>query len=258
MSLYGIKDSSNITLISNKTQKQVLYSKSANKTDISFSSSPVYALKKGVKSISWDTQREGQCVMSMQVFDLQWIALLMGSEFKPVTAEDKIASRKMVTVANATGTFTGNIVSGSLTVFKLENDNVTHTTEYTVTTEPTVAANKYKISSATVGDVTTNTITFATGESGNFVCYFLEVAKNTSKKFKVEVDKYPSGYSLFLDTTIKADGSGVEEMVQIKMGNVKPQSNMNLTFDAENVATLDVTFDILSTSDNTMLEFTTL
>ena len=258
MSLYGIKDSSNITLISNKTNKQVLYSQAANKTDINFSSSPVYALKKGVKSISWDTQREGTCTMSMQVFDLQWIALLMGSEFLPATSADRIASRKVVTVSNATGTFTGNIVTGSLTVFKLENDNVTHAGEYTVTTEPTVAANKYKISSTPSGDETTNTITFATGESGKFVCYFLEAASASNKKFKVEVDKYPGGYTMFLDTTIKADGTGVEEMVQIKMGNVKPQSNMNLTFDAENVATLDITFDILGTSDNTMLEFTTL
>jgi|GEM_PF-1313002 len=258
MSLYGIKDSSNITLISNKTNKQVLYSQAANKTDISFSSSPVYALKKGVKSISWDTQREGTCVMSMQVFDLQWIALLMGSEFAPATSADRIATRKVVTVANATGTFTGNIVTGSLTVFKLDSDKVTNTSEYNITTESTIGANKYKITSSTSGDVTTNTITFATGESGDFVCYFLEAASASNRKFKVEVDKYPEGYTLYLDTTIKADGTGVEEMVQIKMGNVKPQSNMNLTFDAENVATLDITFDILSTSDNTMLEFTTL
>lgn len=258
MSLFGIKDSSNITLINNATAKQVLYSNYANKFEVTFSSSPVYALKKGVKSISWDGQREGQIKTSMQVFDLNWIALLMGSEFRSATTSDKIASRKVVEVSNATGTFTGNIIAGSLTVFKLDTDKVTHTSEYAVTTESTASAGKYKIASTTVGDVTTNTLTFATGESGNFVVYYLEAAKTTNKKFTVKIDEYPSGYSLYGDTECKADGTGVVQMLQLYFPNIKPQSNMTLSFDSENAATLDITFDILNGTDDSMMDFTTL
>lgn len=258
MSLFGIKDSSNITLINNTTNKQVLYANYANKFDVNFTSSPIYALKKGVKSISWDGQREGQISASMQIFDLNWIALLMGSELKAATTSDRIAVRKVVEVANATGTFTGSIVSGSLTVFKLDSDKITHASEYTVTTEQTIGAGKYKISSSTDDSVTTNTLTFATGESGNFVIYFLEAASTTNKKFTVKIDEYPAGYSMYADTECKADGTGTPQMLQLYFPNVKPQSNMTLTFDSENAATLDITFDILNGTDDTMMDFTTL
>ena len=258
MSLFGIKDSARITMINNSTKKQSLYANYANKFDINFSSSPVYALKKGVKSISWDGQREGTITASMQVFDLNWIALLMGSELKSATSSDRIASRKVLEVSNATGTFTGNIVTGSLTVFKLEDDKVTHASEYAITTESTVIASKYKIASTTVEDVTTNTLTFASGETGNFVVYYLEAANTTNKKFSVKIDEYPGGYSLYADTECKADGTGVVQMLQLYFPNVKPQSNMSLSFDSENAATLDITFDILNGTDDTMMDFTTL
>ena len=258
MSLFGIKDSANITMINNATQKQVLYANYANKFDVNFSSTPSYALKKGVKSISWDGQREGTITTSMQVFDLNWIALLMGSELKSATSSDRIASRKVIAVSNAAGTFTGNIVTGSLTVFKLEDDKVTHASEYGVTTETTVAGSKYKIASTTVETVTTNTLTFASGESGNFVVYYLEAATTTNKKFTVKIDEYPTGYSLYADTECKADGTGVPQMLQLYFPNVKPQSNMTLSFDSENAANLDITFDILNGVDDNMMDFTTL
>ena len=254
MSLFGIKDSANITMINNKTNKQVLFANYANKFDVNFSSSPVYALKKGVKSISWDGQREGTITASMQVFDLNWIALLMGSELKAATTSDRIASRKVVEVANATGTFTGNVVAGSLTVFKLEDDKVTHASEYTVTSSSTIEAGKYKIASSDG----TNTLTFASGETGNFVVYFLEAATTTNKKFTVKIDEYPEGYSLYADTECKADGTGVKQMLQFYFPNVKPQSNLSLSFDSENAATLDITFDILNGTDDSMMDFTTL
>lgn len=259
MALWGIKDSGNITLINNTTNKQVLYANYANKFDVNYSSSPVYALKKGVKAMSWDGQREGTIQASMQIFDLQWIALLMGSELKAATSSDRIASRKVVTVANATATFTGTVVAGSMTVFKLDSDNVSHVSEYTVTTEATVAAGKYKIASTTADGTTANTLTFATGETGNFVVYFLEAADTaTNKKFTVEIDKYPACYSMYVDTNCKIDGTGTEQMVQLHFGNVKPQSNISLSFDSENAATLDITFDILSDVNNEMMTFTTL
>lgn len=259
MSLFGIKDSGNITLVNNTTKKQVLYANYANKFDVSFSSSPVYALKKGVKSISWDGQREGQIQASMQVFDLQWIALLMGSEFNTASAGDRIANRKKVTVTDAEGTFAGNIVPGSLTVFKLDSDGVTHIAEYTAATEASVGEKQYKVESSGTGDAATNTISFASGEAGDFVVYFLEAADTASSKtFSVKIGEYPASYSMYVDTECKADGTGVQQMLQLYFPNVKPQSNISLSFDSENCATLDITFDILNGTDDTMMTFTAL
>lgn len=254
--LFGIKDSSNVTVQSNATKKQVLYANYANKTDISFSASPIYALKKGVKSISWDSQREGTLAMSMQVFDLKWIALLMGTEFKAGTSADRISERKVLEIANATASFTGEFVAGSMNVFALDEDGITQTTEFE-STSSTPAAGQYKVVTTGTGATATSTLTFASGTTGKVVVYVLKAAAATNKKFVVEVDKYPSGYTLFMDTTIKGN-DGVEEMVQIMLPNVKPQSNMTLTFDAENVCTLDITWDILADTNNEMLHFTTL
>lgn len=254
--LYGIKDSSNVTVISNATKKQVLYSNYANKTDISFTASPIYALKKGVKSISWDSQREGTLGMSLQVFELKWISLLFGTEFKTGTSSDRISDRKVIEISNATATFEGAFVAGSMNVFTLDSDGISHGKEYE-STSSTPTANQYKVVSTTAGDITTNTLTFAAGTTGKVVIYMLRAAANDNKKFVVEVDKYPSGYTLYMDTTIKGN-DGVEEMVQIMLPNVKPQSNVNLTFDSENVCTIDITWDILADTNNEMMHFTTL
>lgn len=254
--LYGIKDSSNITLISNATGKQVLYADYANKTDISFSANTVYALKKGVKSISWDSQREGTMSMSMQVFDLKWIALLFGSDLANATNADRIAERKILEISNAQATFTGEYVSGSMNVFALDNDGVTLGTEFEATSD-TPTSGKYKVTSVGSGAETVNTLTFASGTTGKVVIFLLKAASASNKKFVVTADKYPTGYSIYLDTTIKGN-DGVETMVQLSAKNVRPQSNVNLTFDSENVCTLDITWDILADTNNQMLEFTTL
>lgn len=253
--LYGIKDSSNVTVISNATKKQVLYADYANKTDITFSATTVYAMKKGVKFISWDGQREGTCAMSMQIFDLYWLALLCGTALADGTATDSIADRKVLTISNDSASFNGTYTSGSLNVFAID-DKGAQGDEFTATSD-TPATGEYKITTTGTGATAVNTLTFASGTTGKVVVYMLKAASATNKKFTIQSDKYPAGYSLYMDTTIK-DNDGIEKMVQLYLPNVKPQSNFTLTFDSENVCTLDITWDILAASDNKMLDFTTL
>ncbi len=129
MSLYGIKDAANLTIRSNKTDKVVLYTDYCNDTSIDFTAEQVYAMKKGVKAIGWDKNREGTFRTSMQVFDLAWVAMLMGSEMTTGAAE--INKREVLTVASAAATLTDTPKAASLSIFKLDTDGITQLTEQT-------------------------------------------------------------------------------------------------------------------------------
>jgi hypothetical protein len=249
MSLYGIKDASDLTIISNKTNKQVLFANYCNKTDINFTSSDVYALKKGVKAIGWSANREGTMSVEMQIFDLQWIALLMGSELSTGIVE--LNKHEVLTVTSASATLTETPKSGSLTVFILDDDGITHSTEQTAGT-PATTPNTYSISGKTL---TFNSTTFATDKK--VVCYYLLDSASTNKSFTVSADKFPSGYTVIADTTIKTS-ENVEEQIQFKLPNVKPRSNMTLSMNSDTPTTLAIEWDIFADNDNNMFIFKTL
>lgn len=246
MSLYGIKDSSNLTVISNNTNKVVLFADYCNKTDINFTSETVYAMKKGVKAIGWDKNREGTMSTEMQVFDLQWIALLMGSEL--TTGIVELNKREVLTVTSGGATLTETPKSGSLTIFKLDSDGISQLTEQTLGT-PASTVNTYSISGKTL---TFNATTFAT--DAKIVCYYLLDSAATAKSFVVDASSFPSGYTIIGDTTIK-DGSGVERVVQFRMNNVKPKSSMTLSMNSDDVTTISIEWDIFADNENDMFTF---
>jgi len=247
--LYGIKDSSNLTIISNTTNKVVLFADYCNKTDINFTSDTVYAMKKGVKAIGWDSNREGTLSTEMQVFDLQWIALLMGSELKNGVVE--LNKREVLNVKNQSATLTETPKATSLTVFKLDTDGITQLTEQ-IAGSPASTKNTYSINGKVL---TFNVDTFAT--DGKVVCYYLLDSADTAKSFTVEADKFPSAYTIVADTTIKT-GEGVEKVVQFRMNNVKPKSNMTLSMNSDDVTTISIEWDIFADNDNNMLTFKAL
>lgn len=246
MSLYGIKDAANLTVKSNTTNKVVLYADYCNKTDINFTSDPVYAMKKGVKAIGWDTARDGTMTTEMQVFDLAWVAMLMGSEM--TTGAIELNKREVLTVSSATATLTDTPKAGSLSVFKLDSDGITQLTEQTAGT-PASQQNTYSISTKTL---TFNATTFAT--DGKVVCYYLLDSAATARSFVVKSNTFPSGYSVVGNTTIRSD-SNVDKVIEFRMGNIKPRSNMSLTFSSDDVTTLSIEWDIFADSDNEMFTF---
>lgn len=244
--MFGIKDSANLTVISNATSKVVLYADYCNKTDISFTANTVYAMKKGVKAIGWDNQREGSLTTEFQVFDLKWLGLLMGSEF--TTGVTPLNKREVVSVASASATLAAAPKSGSLTIFKLDTDGITQLVEQTVGT-PATTPNTYSISGTTV---TLNATTWAT--DGKIVAYYLVDSAATASVFKVTATDFPSGYTIIGDTKIKSD-LNVEKMVQFRMNNVKPKSNMTLSMNSDDVTTLTIEWDIFADTSNDMFTF---
>lgn len=249
MSLYGIKDSSDVTIISNKTKKPILFADYCNKTDIAFSSDTVYAKKKGVNAIGWDGNRTGTLSMEMQVFDLQWIALLMGSELKVGVVE--LDKREILEVEDASVTLSETPKSNSLSVFKLAEDGITHLDEQILGT-PATEENTYSI----VGKV----ITLSAGvfaDGSKVVCYYLLDSASTAKSFTVSADNFPTSYSMRGVTQIRT-GEGVDEIVEFSMNNIKPKSNMTLSLNSEDVTTLAIEWDILVDNDNDMFTFKVL
>lgn len=247
--MYGIKDSANLTVISNTTNKVSIFADYCNKTDIAFTANTVYAMKKGVKAIGWDSQREGTFSTEFQVFDLKWLGLLMGSEF--TTGITPLNKREVVAVTSASATLPSVPKAGSLTIFKLDTDGITQLTEQTVGL-PATTPNTYSISSATV---TLNATTWAT--DGKIVAYYLVDSEATATSFKVTATDFPTGYTIIGDTKIKSD-SNVEKMVQFRMNNVKPKSNMTISMNSDDVTTLSIEWDVFADTNGDMFTFKTL
>lgn len=247
MSLYGIHDSSNLVLVSNKTKKQVLFSNYCNKTNIKFTSSDDYAMKKGVKAIGWSKNREGTYDVEMQVFDLKWISILMGSEFK--TGVISINKRAVLPVTSGSATLPETPKTGSLAVFKTSDaTGMEQLDEQKV--GATTATNNYSISGNTLTFNTTTTF----ADDGYIVVYYLVDSDDTAQTFTIKADEFPTGYTCWADTTIKGEDN-VEKQVQYQMCNIKPQSNMEISFDSDAVTTLTCTFDIFADANNDMFTF---
>lgn len=241
MSLYGIKDSANLTLFSKKTGKPVLYSDYCNQTSLNMTADAVYAMKKTARAISWDTEKEGTLTMEMQVFDLRWIALLMGSLEdldKPASALDW-CKREIITAGEGGAcTLGATPKTDSLTVYELGKDSISLGAE--------VGSDGYTLSGTS--------LTISGAEKDAKYCVFYLTTVENSKKFTVSGDKYPQGYRAVFDTMIR-DTDQQDHFVQFDFTNLKPKAQMELTMSAEDVCTLSVEWDVLVDNNNDFFTF---
>ncbi len=243
MALLGLKDASNIHLYSNTSTKPCLYADYMTTTDINFTQESDYALIKGVKTIRWDKAREGSLTTSMQVFELKWLSLLFGTEF--ASSSVPIAKREKLLVSSQTCTLAATPKAGSLVIFKLDVDGHTHSTEQTAGT-PSTTTDKFSLATATL---TFNATTFPDNTTYITAYYLVD---STVDNFTIDTTTYPSGYKMYMDSALR-NTSQVDEMIQIVLYNVKPQSNMKLTMSADGVATIETTWDIMGDSNGDMM-----
>lgn len=247
MSLYGIKDSANVTLFSKAPatlDKPVLFADYCNQTSLNMSADTVYAMKKTAKAISWDTNREGSLTMEMQVYELRWISLLFGSA-DGVAATDW-AVREIVNLESGAGTLSDTPAAGSLIVYPYDSANPYGSgTELTVAEGETPADGEYAIDGAniTVG-----------GEADKVVVYFTKASVANGKQITVESEKWPESYRVVMDTMIR-DTDGQDRYVQFEFYNLKPKSQLELTLSAEDVCTLSVEWDVLVNDENKYFTF---
>ena len=243
MSIYGIKDSANFTIkYKSGTNKGKIfaYADYATTTTNEWSSDQVYARSKDVNAIRWDYNKNSTLAVDMEIFDLRWIAMLAGTDI--VKGSKDILKREVLTLdSSKKASISGTPVTGSLSVFKLEDDGLTNGDELAVTSGYTIS---------------TKEITVTNGAEGDRIVVFYMESVADAKSFTIEANKFPENFEIFADTMIrKTDGE--DEFVQIHYFNVKPQSAFTITMDASAITTLSVTFDVLKdTASQDMAEYT--
>ena len=75
-----------------------------------------------------------------------------------------------------------------------------------------------------------------------------------AQTFTVDNVSFPGGYEIYGDTALR-NTDQVDEFVQFELMNVKPQSNVTLTMDVDNVCSLEVTWDILADKSGDMMRW---
>lgn len=243
MAIYGIKDSANFTIkykAGTNKGKIFTYADYATTTTNEWTSEQVYARSKDVNAIRWDYNRQSTLAVDMEIFDLRWIAMLAGTNLS--TEAKEVLKREVLTLDESKkASLSGTPVTGSLSVFKLEDDGLTNGDELIATDGYTITEKEITVNSGNKGD--------------SIVAFYMENVA-TAKSFTIEAEKYPENFEIYADTMIrKTDGE--DEFVQIHYFNVKPQSAFTITMDASAITTLSVTFDVLKdTASQDMAEYT--
>lgn len=246
--LYALKDCANLRIdnAAGKTQMFVNYAKTSS---LEFTSDSVFAMNKNVKAVRFDSNREGTFTTTMEVFPMDIIPLLFGTNFNNETVP--FAKREVLNVKSGTATLTGTPKVGTLQVFKVEaDDKLTHIKEQTVGT-PATTQDTYSIASKTL---TFNATTFP-DDNGWIACYYF--VDTPAKTFTIDNVSFPGGYVIYGDTNLRGTDQ-VDEFVQFKLHNVKPQSNASLTMDVDNIATLEIVWDVMGDAEGNMLTWSTV
>ena len=246
--LYALKDCANLRVDSASDNKTKLFVNYARTTSLSFTSDQVFAYNKNVKAVRFDGNREGTFTTTLQVFPMDIIPLLFGTEFTNESVP--WAKREVLKVTGGAATLEGTPKTGSLQVFKvMEDDKLTHIAEQTVGAVST--ANKYSISDKTLTFNTSETFS----EDGWVACYYF--VDTPAKTFTVDNVSFPGGYIIYGDTALKGTDQA-DNFVQFKLHNVKPQSTAELTMDVENVCELSITWDVMGDSEGNMMTWSTI
>ena len=248
---YAISDSANLRIREKSTGNIVLYTPYANNTSAEFTSEQVYANAKGARAVRFDHNKQGQLMCEFEVFDLKWIAILLGGSWS--TGVVSVAQRDVLTASGTnTITLTGTPKSGSLAIFKLKADNLEHDVEQVLTTA-TLAANKYTITGSVV-----SLFADSAPAGTKFVAYYLKDSASTAETISIKTDEYPVSYEVIGDTMMARKHDGVTEFIQFKCPNSKPLGNLTLTMQKGGVTNLSATFDLFGDENNDMMVLTKL
>lgn len=244
--LYGLKDCANMTVKSKKDGKIKLYVDYAKTSTIEFTSDSVYANRKNVKAVRWDKNREGTFTTTMEIFNMDVIAMLFGADI--IAGKVPFMKREVCQVkgGKATLTTSDTIKTGTLAIYKLDTSDMKSNLDEQKVGTPATSENTYSIDGKTI---TLNTTTF-TDNDGYVACYYM--VETDAKSFTVDDVSFPGGYEIYGDTNLRNTEQN-DEFVQFHLTNVKPQSNVTLTMDVDNVCSLEITWDILSDKNGDMM-----
>ena len=245
--LYALKDAANLR-IDNSAGKTELFVNYAKTSSLEFTSDSVFAMNKNVKAVRFDSNREGTFTTTMEVFPMDIIPLLFGTKFDSKTVP--FAKKEVLKVTSGSATLVGDPKVGTLQVFKIkEDDMLTHVAEQTVGSVS--SENKYSIADKTLTFNTTTTFE----QDGYVACYYF--VDTPAKSFTIDNISFPGGYVIYGDTNLRGTDQ-IDNFVQFKLHNVKPQSNASLTMDVDNIATLEIVWDVMGDAQGNMLTWSTI
>lgn len=117
----GIKDASNLIFKSLRTGLVSLYMDYANSVSIEFSAESVFAKKKGANAIRWDNDRNGTMTVESELFDIGYLAMIMGSDIAEGRSDIMDRTEYVVTGDRSVKIGDGtNVKEDSISVIKLK------------------------------------------------------------------------------------------------------------------------------------------
>lgn len=248
---YAISDAANLRIKEKSTGNIVLRTPYANTTTAEFSSEQVYANAKGARAVRFDYNKQGTLTCEFEVFDLKWISIMLGGSWSTGVVD---VVQTDILYADATNkiTLTSTPKAGSLAIFKLQVDKVSHGAEQTLGT-PATNEDEYSITDL---EVTLNLTSAPQGAA--FVAYYLKDSASTAETLHIKTDEFPISYEVIGDTMMARKHDGVTEFVQFKCPNAKPLGNVTLTMQAGGVTALSAVFDLFGDENNDMMVLTKL
>jgi len=238
--LYGLKDAANFSVYRNKDDKCVLFADYCQTTTINFTADSVFAHNKSVNAIRWDNNRTGTFTTTTELFNMEWLALLFGSDV--ITGDALPFLEREVLTVGASGAV--KLAKAPLTgttpaVYKVTEKDLTDVSDPIAAEKVTVNGSDLTIADAVDG--TRVAVVYMSGVKG--------------KKFTVDNITFPGSYHMDGTFAIR-DTYGVDDMCMFKILNAKPQSNVELTMDVNNVCQLSVTWDLMADGKGDMYEMT--
>lgn len=219
------------------TKKPFLNLDFANVTTTELTGENVYAYggKGHPKKVSFSGEKGGTLTIETQIQTVKLWQMITGGE---VSKTAKIMTREELTVtgSGATVTLSGTPVAGSVVIYKADDDCGTPL--------------------AITGDSTTITLTQALTDGDKVIAYYIKELSSKVETINIKSTSFPKNFIVYGDTIMKTED---DEVLPMKMTIYKcaPQSNISLGFSNNgDPATITITADLMSDSDNNMLDLT--
>lgn len=235
--LYGLKDAADFEVVRLSDNKRVLWADYCQTSTISFSADSTFAHNKTVNAVRWDGNRQGTFNTMTEIFNLEWLALLFGSD---IVSSDTLPfiEREVLTVAD-----------GKVSLAKIPVTSPKPAVYQVTDKDLTDLSNPVEEENVTVSD---KDITLTGVDNGaQVVVIYTTSAKG--RKFTVDNKHFPGSYAISGVSALR-DTNNVDHPCQFKVLNAKPQSNIDLTMDVNNVCQLAITWDILADAKGDMYE----
>ncbi|BAE47855.1 hypothetical protein IRP62_11930 (plasmid) [Clostridium botulinum] len=240
--IHGIKDSANITILEKVSKKPFLYADYATSVSNNWKTSQVYAKSKSTKAIRWDFGKESTLKMHLEIFDMRFISMLAGSEFKK--GKQNLFKREVLVADNKNSiTLSHEAKVGSLSVHLLQEDGLTNGDE--IKLGDNSSSGNYKVDTSESKKLLLNTTQCPEGTK--IVVYYMTNTEETAQTMTISADKFPKAYTIYMDTMIR-DTDQQDKFVQVHYLNVKPKGNFTLTMSASDITKLEIEFDVLKDS----------